>query len=53
VLAILDIIDLALFPISTALGLYGLVVYRHPEVAAQFSTGAVQDRPGISAGAVR
>lgn len=29
-LAIVDIVNLVFFPISTALGLYGLTVYRHP-----------------------
>ncbi len=32
-LACVDLANLALFPISTALGLYGLVVYRHPTTA--------------------
>jgi uncharacterized membrane protein (DUF2068 family) len=35
-LAVFDVINLALFPLSTALGLYGLVVYRHPETAERF-----------------
>lgn len=32
-LAAVDLLDLALFPVSTALGLYALVVYRHPTTA--------------------
>src|SRR5688572_24046667 len=35
-LALLDIANLLLFPLSTALGLYGLVVYRHPDTLDQF-----------------
>ncbi len=35
-LAVFDALNLALFPLSTALGLYGLVVYRHPEAVARF-----------------
>lgn len=32
-LAAVDLLNLAIFPVSTALGLYGLVVYRHPTTA--------------------
>jgi hypothetical protein len=35
-LALFDFLNLALFPVSTALGLYGFVVYRHPETAGFF-----------------
>lgn len=35
-LAVFDVINLLLFPLSTALGLYSLVVYRHPETAERF-----------------
>ena len=35
-LACFDILNLALFPLSTALGLYGLVVYRKGETAEKF-----------------
>lgn len=35
-LALFDIANLILFPLSTALGLYGLVVYRHPDTRDQF-----------------
>ena len=30
-LAIFDIVNLVLFPISTAFGLYGTVIYKHPD----------------------
>lgn len=32
-LAVLDLVNLFFFPVSTALGLYGLVVYSHPDAA--------------------
>jgi hypothetical protein len=35
-LAAIDLVNLILFPLSTALGLYGLVVYRHPDVRDWF-----------------
>jgi hypothetical protein len=35
-LAIFDILNLCLFPISTTLGLYGLVVYRHADTLDYF-----------------
>ncbi|HVR74366.1 MAG TPA: hypothetical protein VMT52_08540 [Planctomycetota bacterium] len=35
-LALFDIANLLLFPLSTALGLYGLVVYRHPDTLDHF-----------------
>jgi hypothetical protein len=35
-LAVIDLANLVLFPLSTALGLYGLVVYRHPDVRDWF-----------------
>lgn len=35
-LAGFDIVNLALFPLSTTLGLYGLVVWRHPESRERF-----------------
>ena len=35
-LACFDFLNLALFPVSTALGLYGFVVFRHPETVAYF-----------------
>lgn len=36
-LAMFDLVNLALFPVSTALGLYGLVVYRHPDTLDHFA----------------
>ena len=30
-LSVLDLVDVTLFPITTACGLYGLLVYRHPD----------------------
>jgi len=42
-LAAIDLVNLLLFPLSTALGLYGLVVYRHPDVRDWF------ERPGAAA----
>lgn len=30
-LAILDLLDLTFFPVTTACGLYGLVIFRHPD----------------------
>jgi hypothetical protein len=35
-LACFDFLNLAFFPVSTALGLYGLVVFRHLETVAYF-----------------
>ena len=35
-LAIFDIFNLVLFPVSTALGLYVFIVYRSPEAVAHF-----------------
>ena len=46
-LALFDIANLVLFPLSTALGLYGLVVYRHPDTFEQFRSGD-QARPAPS-----
>ena len=37
-LAIWDIVNLPLLPVSTALGLYGLVVYRHPDTMVFFES---------------
>jgi len=37
-LAGFDIANLALFPLSTTLGLYGLVVWRHPECEQRFKS---------------
>ena len=39
-LAVFDILNLVLFPVSTALGLYALVVYRSPAIAAHFKGSA-------------
>lgn len=36
-LAYFDLVNLLLFPVSTALGLYGFVVYRHPQTVFAFS----------------
>jgi hypothetical protein len=36
-LAVFDIANLLLFPVSTALGLYGVVVYRNPGSAGWFA----------------
>ncbi len=38
-LAAFDCVNLVLFPLSTALGLQGLVVYRHPETVHYFGHG--------------
>ncbi len=40
-LACFDVFNLALFPVSTALGLYGLVVYRKAETAERFAARRV------------
>lgn len=32
-IALFDLVNLVFFPLSTALGLYGLVVYHHPDTA--------------------
>ena len=37
-LALFDIVNLCLFPVSTALGLYALVVYRHPDTLDYFDS---------------
>jgi hypothetical protein len=36
ILGAFDLSNLLLFPVSTALGLYALVVYRHPETVERF-----------------
>jgi hypothetical protein len=41
-LAAFDIANLTLFPLSTALGLYGLVVFRHPEAVEWFRRRAMR-----------
>jgi len=43
-LAAIDLVNLLLFPLSTTLGLYALVVYRHPDVRDWF------ERPGTAGG---
>jgi len=43
-LAAIDLVNLILFPLSTALGLYGLVVYRHPDVRDWFERTAAAAR---------
>jgi uncharacterized membrane protein len=35
-LALFDMANLVFFPVSTALGVYAFVVYRHPEAAERF-----------------
>ena len=37
-LALWDMVNLLLFPVSTALGLYGFVVYRHPDTVGFFES---------------
>jgi len=37
-LAIWDAVNLSLFPVSTALGLYGIVVYHNPETVGYFES---------------
>jgi hypothetical protein len=43
-LAILDLIDITLFPVTTACGTYGLLVYRHPD-SLDFFEGAFGSGP--------
>ena len=43
-LAIFDLVDLTFFPVTTACGTYGLLVYRHPD-SLDFFEGAFEARP--------
>jgi len=43
-LAIIDLINLTLFPVTTACGTYGLLVYRHPD-SLDFFEGTFQPEP--------
>ncbi len=51
-LACFDFLNLTLFPVSTALGLYGFVVFRHPETVAYFE-GQEATRPLTAPGRIQ